>query len=416
LDVTDPSQFLNTQTAAQNLVLWEFTNQDDADLGFTFSEPQVTMMNNNEWAVVIGNGYNASGTDTAKLMILFIEKGIDGAWTVGTDYIKLDTGVGTAVNKNGLSTPTLVDLDSDGKTDRIYAGDLHGNMWAFDVSDPLASNWEIAHEDSLANKVPLFTATHFAGNPPVLVTPTPQPITMKPLVVKPDPTWVADDASNTPNLMVYFGTGQYIAAGDATNTDQQSFYGVWDTGITSVTGASVPPTELVEQTFLAGFPADKRVLSKNSVTYATPPSGGELGWFINLPETGERVVVDAFELEGLVFFNTLTPSSVPCSAGGSSWLMAVDQKTGGNPGIAAFDINGDRDLDAADKVDGTDYAAGVKFQHGIASATAVIKNDAGDTFGYISGTDSNDPHLFDLPSGGGTPSTGTRRSWIQLFN
>ena len=430
LDVTDPSQFLNTQTAAQNLVLWEFTNQDDADLGFTFSEPQVTMMNNDEWAVIVGNGYNASGTDTAKLMILFIEKGIDGQWAVG-DYVKLDTGVGTAANKNGLSTPTLVDLDGDGKTDRIYAGDLHSNMWAFDVSDPTASNWEIAHEDSSANKVPLFTAAHNAGDPPVqvLATPTPQPITMKPLVVKPDNTWVADNLSNTPNLMVYFGTGQYIATGDATNTDHQSFYGIWDTGKTSVTGASVPPTRLIEQTFLPGFPIDARVLSTNDVEYKTPPSGGDLGWFINLPESGERVVVDAFQLAGLVFFNTLSPSSAPCSAGGNSWLMAVDQKTGGNPGIAAFDINGDRDLDSGDVVDdghgNTAYASGVAFKHGIASATAVITNDKGESFGYISGTDSNDPHLFDLPtppSGGPppvgppTPSSGVRQTWRQLFN
>jgi type IV pilus assembly protein PilY1 len=421
LDVTDPSQFLNTQAAAKDLVMWEFTNQDDADLGFTFSDPQITMMNNGEWAVIIGNGYNATGTDTAKLMILFIERGIDGVWAAG-DYIKLDTGVGTAINKNGLSTPTLIDLDGDGKTDRIYAGDLHGNMWAFDVSNGASSNWEIAHEDGSANKIPLFTAAHHAGNPPVQVlgTPTPQPITMKPLVVK--PSWITDTGLNTPNVMVYFGTGQYIATGDASNTDQQTFYGVWDTGIVPVSGASVLPTNLVEQTFLPGFPVDARVLSHNSVSYAATPSTGDQGWFVNLPESGERVVVNAFVLQGLVFFNTLAPSSAPCSAGGSSWLMAVNQETGANPDFSAFDITGDRDLDTADVVtDGAGnqaYAAGVAFLHGIASATAVITNDSGASFGIISGTDSNDPHDYVLPGGGGggTPSTGVRRSWLQLFN
>lgn len=416
IDVTDPSQFLNTQGAAEDAVLWEFTSQDDADLGYSFSVPQITMMNNNEWAVIVGNGYNAVGTDSAKLMIIYIEKGVDGQWTTG-DYIKLDTGVGAAGNKNGLSTPTLIDLDNNGTTDRIYAGDLHGNMWAFDVSDSVSTNWKIAHEDALLNPVPLFNATHFAGSPPSQVSTVPQPITMKPLIAQ--VSWVNADPSNTPNLMVYFGTGQYVATGDPTNTDQQSFYAIWDTG------AAVTADKLVEQTFLSGFPAGKRVLSQNGVNYQTPPtaSGGQLGWFVNLPDVGERVVVDAFELEDLVFFNTVTPSSAPCDAGGSSFLMAVDMQTGGNPSIAAFDINGDEIHDTGDLIsDGTNsyYASGVAFNFGIASATSVLTNSNQKSFGYISGTDSDDPHKITLPPPGGSPpgpgGTGVRRSWKQLFN
>jgi len=157
------------------------------------------------------------------------------------------------------------------------------------------------------------------------------------------------------------------------------------------------------------------------VTYPNPPdlpsAASELGFFINLPASGERTVVDAFLLEGLVFFNTLTPSSEPCSAGGESFLMAVDQDSGGNPDIAAFDLNGDSTLDSADQVsDGTNdyFVAGVEFGHGIASATAVITNEDGESFGYISGTDSNDPHLFNLPQG--SSGTGVRKTWFQLFD
>ena len=331
LDVTDPSQYSNTETAANNTVLWEFTDQDDADLGLTYSDPEITMMNNDQWAVIIGNGYNATGTDTAKLMILFIEKGIDGQWSAG-DYIKIDTGVGTSGNKNGLSTPTLIDLDDDGTTDRIYAGDVHGNMWAFDVSDSNTSKWESAYEDKTDPANPFPIPLFAAGNS--------KPITMKPLVHKPEQDWIADNtATNAPNVMVNFGTGQYIAAGDASNTDQQTFYNIWDAGVQVSSG------KLVEQTFLPGFPANSRVLSENNVDYNATPSVGNLGWFINLPEAGERVTVNAFELEDIIFFNTLTPSVSPCSAGGSSWQMAVDKITGGNPEIIALDSNGDGKLD-----------------------------------------------------------------------
>ncbi len=398
LDVTDPTQYLNSQNAAESIVLWEFTDQDDSDLGLTYSTPEIVMMNNNEWALVLGNGYNATGTDRAKLMILFIEKGIDGQWNTG-DYIKIDTGVGDAVNKNGLSTPTLVDLDNDGKTDRIYAGDLHGNMWAFDVSDSNTSNWKVAYEDNSNNPVALFSAG------------TSKPITMKPLIVEPD--WVAETANNKPNRMVYFGTGQYIATGDATNTDQQTIYGIWDAGI------SVASSAIVEQTFESGFPADARVLSTNSVVYASNPSTGNLGWFVDLPETGERVVVNALERAGSIFFNTMTPSSTPCSAGGDGWQMAVNSKTGGNPTIVSLDYTGDGILDDSDKVlDSTSgdkiNLAGVKFGYGIASATAMIETSSGKAYGYTSGTSSLVPIKSPLPAV--VSATGSRRSWIQLFN
>jgi type IV pilus assembly protein PilY1 len=96
---------------------------------------------NDKWAVIIGNGYNnteadghASTTGHAYLYILFIEEGIDGTWNTA-DYVKIDTGEGSVGIPNGLATPAPIDADGDGDIDRIYAGDLLGNLWAFDVSD-----------------------------------------------------------------------------------------------------------------------------------------------------------------------------------------------------------------------------------------------------------------------------------------
>jgi type IV pilus assembly protein PilY1 len=143
-----------------------------------------------------------------------------------------------------------------------------------------------------------------------------------------------------------------------------------------------------------------------------------MGWKINLPEAGERVVVDAFALEGLIYFNTMTPSSSPCSTGGSSWLMSVDQKTGGTPNIVSFDFNGDKILSPADT-----YAAGLKFDYGIASKTSILKTNNGITYGYTSGTDNSVNAGSSVPSiskqilpGSIAPATGERQSWIQLFN
>tara|TARA_R110001583_G_scaffold173287_1_gene327192 strand:- start:36002 stop:39343 length:3342 start_codon:yes stop_codon:yes gene_type:complete len=389
LDVTQTSQYSNTQASAKSTVLWEFTDQDDPVLGFTYSTPEIVLMNNNEWAVITGNGYNASGTNTAQLMIIFIDKGIDGQWSAG-DYIKIDTATGDVVNKNGLSTPTTIDLDNNGTTDRIYAGDILGNMWAFDVSDASTSNWKIAHAGA-----PLFSA----GNT--------KPITMKPLLSRPEATWIPDSPISSPNIMVYFGTGQYIASGDPASIDQQSFFGIWDSGV------AVQTNTLVQQTFLSANVAKTRLLSQNSVAYGKVAPLNS-GWFINLPESGERVVVNAIELEGLIFFNTMTPSEEACSSGGSSWLMSVDKKTGGTPSIVSFDFNRDGFL----TVDDT-YAAGIQFEYGIASKTSVLRTTTDINYGYTSGTDNSGKGASvkkEIMPGSALPATGARQSWIQLIN
>lgn len=392
LDVTDPTSFANTETAAQNTVLWEFTDANDADLGYTFSTPQIAMMNNNKWAVIVGNGYNSSGTYTAKLMIIYIEAGVDGTWSP-SDYVELDTGVGTSTNPNGLSTPSLLDLDGNGTIDRIYAGDLYGNLWTFDVEP--GSDWENAYASNSTQPKLLFSAG------------TSKPITMKPLLLKPD--WIPDSANNSPNVMVYFGTGQYIATSDPSNTATQTFYGIWDTGV------QVSSSNLVEQTFLTSSDPTVRILTQNPVSFKEPPSLGDLGWFINLPESGERVVVDAFEVENVVFFNTLVPQSAPCSAGGGSWLMSVDAKTGGSPTTPAFDFNGDDDISDADKLNGKTLA-GQKFSFGIASASAVLGNTQGKNYQYTSGTDSNKPLRRKIIGGAGPAPSGKRLSWIELVD
>ncbi len=403
LDVTDPSSFSNTSAGAESTVLWEFTSDDEPSLGFTFSAPQVAMMHNGKWAVVLGNGYNDAGSDgTAKLLILFIEDGLDG-WAAG-DYILIDTQSGDATNRNGLSTPALLDLDGDQVIDRIYAGDLHGDLWVFDVSADDPAAWDVAYLDAALmppTKLPLFD-----GDPA-------QPITMKPLLLRPD--WVSTTGDNTPNVMVYFGTGQYLAQGDASTTTQQYFYGVWDAGQSQLTR-----TDLVEQTTQvdAAIPATARVLSDNPVSYASPPSEGDLGWFYSLPESGERVVVDAFARQGLIFFNTAIPNASACTAGGYSFLMSVKADTGGNPDDAAFDFNADGKVDDDDLLDligGSGKApkrvavAGQKFDQGLASASAVL----GD-YQYTTGTETPTPVKRLLRPAASAPTTGIRRSWIEL--
>jgi type IV pilus assembly protein PilY1 len=192
LNVTDPANF--KESNANSVVLWEFTNSDDPDLGFTYSRPQIGMTNDGSWMAIFGNGYNDTGDGEAKLFLVDIAKGADGTWSAG-DYIEISTNSGSPSDRNGLATPALADLDGNGTIDRVYAGDLKGQMWAFDLSDTNSGAWAIP------------------GSAPLFTTKGDQPITTKPTLAK-HPT-ISDDGTNEPNVMVFFGSGQYLVNADA---------------------------------------------------------------------------------------------------------------------------------------------------------------------------------------------------------
>ena len=334
LNITDPNTF--AEHHARQLVLWEFSDKDDADLGFTYIQPtvhnqthqsgQIRKMANGRWAVIVGNGYNntqadghVSTTGNAYLYVLFLEGGLDGTWREGTDYIKLDTGIGSIESPNGMATPTSIDEDGDGQIDMVYAGDLRGNLWKFDVSDVSPINWGIA----TASNNPLFTAK--------VSDSTAQPIMTAPLVtVHPDGGY-----------MVGFGTGKYLELSDIYSTEQQSFYGIWDQG-----AVIYDRSQLVSQTVIGTQSVGStkyRIGSLNKVHY---PS--DKGWYIDFPESGERVDVNPVIRDGRFVFITRIPSVETCLAGGSSWLMEVDYLTGGRLPMSPFDISGDKIINDED--------------------------------------------------------------------
>jgi len=376
LKVTDPGDF--SEANANSLVLWEFSNADDADLGYTYSRPQIAMGNDGRWKAIFGNGYNDTGSGEAKLFILDIEAGADGSWDAG-DYVEITTASGTAADRNGLATPSLADLDGNGTVDRVWAGDLKGQMWAFDLSGSSALSWDVA------GGAPLFTTV---GN---------MPITSKPALAK-HPT-VSDDGTNSPNVMVYFGSGQYLVDGDKTSTDTNYFYGVWDRGDTGITDS-----DLVQQTYENGFTDTGgntvRVLSRNLVDYA----GGDYGWFFELPDSGERSVTNPVVRGGIVFFNSFVPIDDPCSVGGFGFRFAVDMITGGSPDDVAIDTNNDGVIDENDKASNgvtSDTIAAIR-QEGFLPEPVFIEDIA-----YTAETPSKVVKLKNIPKG--------RFSWQELI-
>ena len=389
LDVTNPGSVSESGSSPANTVMWEFSSDDDPDFGYTFSRPSIVPMeasgNSMRWAVVTGNGYNDLGSGEAKLFILFIEEGLDGTWSSG-DYVEISTGVGSTTDRNGLSTPAVIDTDGDGLADRAYAGDLKGNMWAFDLSGTNSGNWDVAFSQG-RTATPLFTA------------PANQQITTTPAIIRNNV--VPTSSQNFPNAIVIFGTGQYITPNDVSTTDVQSFYGIWDSGDDQLTRS-----DLLQQTIGEGLTTDGvvgRTLTDNSINFAS-----QNGWFMDLPDSGERMVTDAVIRGDLVFFNSMTPDTNPCQAGGSGWLMVARWIDGGQPTEIAFDLNNDSLLDDDDSINSS-AAAGVQIV-GIPTAPVNLSN-----IRYTSTTQTTGGSTIDstdiLKVGG--PRTG-RLSWEEL--
>ncbi|HWM42570.1 MAG TPA: PilC/PilY family type IV pilus protein [Burkholderiales bacterium] len=383
LDITDPAGF--SEGNASNLVLWEWTDHNDDWLGNTYSQPSVAKMANGRFAVIFGNGYNASigeagdtRVDTvfgcASLTILFVDGGIDGVWSFGTDFTFIDVLVScNPANPNGLATPRVVDVNNDGVADYIYAGDLRGNLWKFDVRNPSPGSWALAN-----GTTPLFSARDAGGNP--------QPITAAPTTFP----------HTTPGTtMVLFGTGKYLEqTDDSPPFLDQSFYGIWDKhdgttvssrsqllkqkvlGATSTNPLGVtidnPATTGVDEggfrittPYKPNYTAAPRINTQFGESnasaqdeFATSPA--HRGWYMDFPfsgdsgaltpGTGERVVFRPIITTGKLVFTTLVPSTQACQFGGTSFLMDLDPVSGSRLAVSPFDVNNDNNFTGADFV------------------------------------------------------------------
>jgi type IV pilus assembly protein PilY1 len=307
LDVTDPSTF--SEGNAAQIVKWEFTSTNDADLGYTFGRPAIVKLENGNWGAIFGNGYNNTGTGQSGIFIVDL--------STGAVVRKLMTGTGSAGTPNGIGTIVAIDSDNDDAADTVYAGDLTGRLWKFDLSDPNPANWNVAFGGA-----PLFHAVA-GGND--------QPITTAPEITK----------HPQGGYLLYFATGQYIDVNDPSTTRQQTLYGVWDNSTSNLQRSNLVQQSVTGVVAIGGN--NYRTVTSNTIDWTT-----KFGWYLDLPTSGERVAVDPILRDGRIVFTTLIPDSSPCTAGGTGWLMELDFKTGGQLPSAPFDTNGDGKIDSSD--------------------------------------------------------------------
>jgi len=284
LDVTNPTD---------PKIMWEFNADKNANLGYTYGTPLITKRHDGKWVAVIASGYNNIPETDEKGVTKYATadgKGYVFVLDIATGQVltTIGTGVGNVANPSGLAwlNARIDHLEKENLAEVVYGGDLSGVMWRFDLDKGTASKLA-----DLGTKQPIMAA----------------------------PEVGEIELSETDKIKtVYFGSGRYLGKTDLDDADTQALYGVKDDGTNTINGTS----GLVQATATGAGPT-------RSVTGGTVDWHTSQGWYVNLPDAGERVTLNPQLYFGTVIFATTVPSISACQPGGYSWLYQLDFKDGG---------------------------------------------------------------------------------------
>lgn len=312
LDVSNPGSFGGSN------ILWEKSSADYPELGNVVGAPVIIQLNakkvdgTNKVGVIIGNGYNSSNGHSG-ILILDIED--------GSLIKKFDTGVGgtaTEAAGNGMAEPTVWDVNRSGTADYVYAGDIKGNVWKFDISSSNTAQW--------GNKI--------SGSAPLFAT-SGQPVTGG-ISIGIDPL--------TYKRWLFFGTGRYLTTADPANRSQQAWYAVIDADTAVAVSDLQSRAITVDANGLRTFPANA----------ALDPT--KMGWYVNLTtpapantaEGSERIVTRPVLDGRFLVVSTAIPGNTACSPGGRGYVNYIDPFTGTSFPNPVIDTNGDGTVDSDD--------------------------------------------------------------------
>ena len=299
LDVTDPAGIVtNGESTLASKVLWEFSNATtgmNGELGYSYGAPTVVKTQKYGWVAIFPSGYNNAD---GKGYILIVNP------RNGKLLEKVTTDTGSTTNDAGLAHLEAFVVDyTNGTTDSVYAGDLLGNLWRFDLTGTAA----------YANATKIATLTSPGSSA------TPQPVTSRPSIgIHP----------KTKKRVVMVGTGRLLHTTDIASTQIQTFYSIFDGTNARFNASADLPTGIT-------FPVGRSNLADdtgNSLTGVAINADTQVGWFEDLGQgtSGRawRVVSDSDTFYGTVSFASIMPDGGVCDPSGNSRIYGRNYATG----------------------------------------------------------------------------------------
>jgi type IV pilus assembly protein PilY1 len=334
LDVTDPND---------PQYLWRIDNTVTGfeEMGQSWSDPvigKVKVDTTDTIVAIIGGGYS---DDNSAGRALYLINVLDGSLVksfTSSDHANLTKSIPSAV--------LAPDTNFDGYINRVYVGDLGGQMWRFGLQREDTDDLRIEDGD-VNNWTPRRLFASALSNPKIFYPPD--------MVLEPGYAYL------------YFGTGDREDPMDMTDTNR--FYAVKDKNVIG-SYTTLVDTNLVNLTDdpleNSSYTPEDKLTIRNLLTAGN-------GWYITL-SSAEKVLAPPTVISGMLLFTTFTPVDTvanPCSYGGDARLYAVDYLTA----VSVMDLDADGDVDISDQ--------SKQIGQGIPTEVVITITDTGETRGYI---------------------------------
>jgi len=347
LDITDP---------LIPKYLWKISPDmpDYTELGQTWSSPMIGKIaygTGEKWVAFIGGGYDGNQDNDpvivpdSKGRAIYVVDVLDGSlvWRYSSaENPSMVYSIPSDIQK--------IDTNGDGKIDRLYVGDMGGQIWRFDIGDSDATKW--------TGK--LIFKSNGSGEKRKIFYP-------------PDVTLEKDSGNYE---MLLFGTGDREHPKESANINR--LYAVKDKNASTVLTESNLGDVTQDLLQDPSTPqADKTALLDQLNT--------KDGWFIKLDQNpGEKSLSSPVVFYGIVYYTSFAPNfgtaTDPCFVGeGTGRLYALKYKTGN----AVFNLDGSLDgaisRDDRSAIIGTGIPSGViiSFVKGIAVAYVGVGGPGG---------------------------------------
>jgi Tfp pilus tip-associated adhesin PilY1 len=348
-----------------------------SELGETWSEPQFGLVK------------TASGVDKH---VLFVGGGYSSDNSKGKTVLAIDVITGTLVKQftSGMTysfpgTVSVIDENVDGYTDKVYAGDLGGQMWRFasftDPDDGSTLDFPECNEIIDHASYPWTGQVFFKAdenNSRKFFYP---------------PSVTLEKGYD----LVFMGTGDREAAccnndtSACSSSEPDMLCAVKDThSTTTIIGerdiaGTLYARDLVDVT----DPSDTPPNLNDSNSNADSNSFYDKGWYIRLVDdsgtaVGEKALAESTVFYKVFYITTFTPNDDPCMPGGASKLYALSYLTGG----AAMDFDDDGTNDRSVIIGG-----------GIPSKPVMVIRDSGTNLLISIGSTNPDAQSEDVAAG-----------------
>jgi type IV pilus assembly protein PilY1 len=299
LDITDPTSWTD-ENAVKGKFLWEFPRSNDATtiarMGYSYNEPMVVKTAKYDWTVIFTSGYNNS--DGVGYIFLVNPRTGDLLETIATP--EGTSGAPLHMTQANAFVPLVDSFVADS----IYAGDMRGNLWRFDLTPTTGA---------MPAPTKLARLADAGGNP--------QPVTVPP-VIDIDPV--------SGKRYVVIGTGRLLADSDIASSQGQTLYAIADG--TREAFYKVTPTRTLPAA--VSWPITRSTLNVNTdltLGIGSAPAS-EMGWYFDLsgPASGasERVTTPMAADGGQIAVPANTPNAQPCEPGGTGRLLVINLADG----------------------------------------------------------------------------------------